>query len=72
MYTYEKTKLKAVDTITHGAMALMLSKDHEEARKLANSIMEACRMVLWLEDLQESFEKGDLEGMRAARAKYDR
>lgn len=72
MYTYEETKMKAVDTISHGAMALLLTKDHESARTLANSIMEACRMVLWLEDLQEAFEKGDLEGMRAAKAKYDR
>lgn len=68
-YMYKETKMKAVETLTHGAMALALTNDHETNRKLAKSIMEAARLVIYLEDLQEACEKGDLEGVRNAAAR---
>lgn len=69
MLNYEETKLKAVDTLTHGAYAIAVTHDHDGVRKLANSLIEACRLLLWLEDLQEAKEKGDLKSMIEAKAK---
>lgn len=69
MLNYEDVKAKAVETINHGAWAIALSKDHEDVRKMANSVMEACRLLLWLEDLQEAKENLDLTGMMNAKTK---
>lgn len=69
MHTYEETKKKAYMTICNGAMAMLGSSDHETCRQMLNSIIEACRLMLWAEDTQEAFEKGDLEGIINAKTK---
>lgn len=68
MHTYEGTKLKAIETISRAAMAMITIDNHEANRKLANSIIDAARTLLWLEDLTEAYENGDLSGMFEAKA----
>lgn len=63
MLTYEQVKIKACETFTNGAMAIALANDHETVRKLANSMIDAARLLLWLEDCAEAAEKGDLEAI---------
>lgn len=69
MHTYEETKMKAYETICNGALAMLLSEDHETCRQMTNSIIQACRLMLWAEDCQEALEKGDLEGIINSKAK---
>ena len=66
MLTYMDTKHKTIETIDRATMLMSVTMDHESNRVLLRSIIEAAKLGLWLEDMQEAYEKGDLEGMRAA------
>ena len=69
MLTYEEIKGKAIRTFTDATLAYALARDHDEARKVLNSVIEAARLGLWLEDLTEAHEKDDLIGVMTAQAK---
>lgn len=69
MFTYDMTKLKGVKTISEALMCLVVSNNHESNRKLIHSITEAARYLQRLEDLQESYERGDIQGTYDAKKK---
>ena len=71
MYTYEQTKMRGLETITHAVMGLASSNNHEANKQLLRCIADAVDLLVWLESLNSSFEAGDLQGMRKAKSDYE-
>lgn len=71
MYTYEQTKLRGLETITRATIGLASSDNHEANKQLLHTIKEAVDLLVWLEDLNASFQAGDLQGMRKAKSNYE-
>lgn len=71
MYTYEQTKLRGLKTITRATMGLTTSNNHEANRQLLHTIKEAVDLLVWMENLQEAFEAGDLAGMLKSKSDYE-